>query len=158
MRAVCVDIKFGETKSDEKRPEDGMGENPTRGKFSFRRILPILIVLAVAAVGYFTLGDQVSFETLKENRESLVGFRDANYLLTSAVFIIVYVIIVAFSLPGAAVASLTGGFLFQLFPGALYNIVAATIGATAIFTAARFGLGDYLSKKNGRGQWHRSKD
>jgi uncharacterized membrane protein YdjX (TVP38/TMEM64 family) len=59
----------------------------------------------------------------------------------------VYVLIVAFSLPGATVATLTGGFLFGTFPGALFNIVAATIGAAAIFLAARWGLGERLAAR-----------
>jgi len=77
----------------------------------------------------------------------LLAWRDANFITASLGFILVYVAIVAFSLPGAAIISLTGGFLFGLFPGALYNITSATIGAVIIFQAARFGLGDYLSRR-----------
>ena len=68
-------------------------------------------------------------------------------MLTVAVFIVLYIVIVAFSLPGATIATLTGGFLFATFPGALYNVIGATIGATAIFTAARMGLGASLGAK-----------
>jgi len=110
-----------------------------------KRLIPLILIVVVAAVGYMTLGEYLTFERLGANREALLAFRDANYALTSAAFIGAYVAVVAFSLPGAAVASLTGGFLFGLFPGALYNILAATIGASAIFAAARMGLGEYLS-------------
>ena len=41
----------------------------------------------------------------------------------------------------------TGGFLFATFPGALFNITAATIGASLIFVAARWGLGERLAAK-----------
>ena len=58
-----------------------------------------------------------------------------------------YVVIVAFSLPGATIATLTGGFLFATFPGALFNVTAATIGATAIFQAARWGFGEKLGAR-----------
>jgi uncharacterized membrane protein YdjX (TVP38/TMEM64 family) len=44
-------------------------------------------------------------------------------------------------LPGALVATLAGGFLFGLFPGVAFNVVAATLGAVAIFLAARAGFG-----------------
>jgi uncharacterized membrane protein YdjX (TVP38/TMEM64 family) len=54
---------------------------------------------------------------------------------------------VAFSLPGATVATLTGGFLFDLFPGTLINVAAATLGATGIFLAARLGFGDALAHR-----------
>ncbi len=111
------------------------------------RKLPLIAILVVAAIGAFTLRDYLSFEALRDNREALLAFRDANYLLTVLGFIAAYVAIVAFSLPGATIATLTGGFLFATFPGALYNITAATIGATAIFLAARWGLGERLAEK-----------
>ena len=74
----------------------------------------------VKTVGAVTLRDYLSFETLAANREALEAFRDANYLLTAGVFILAYVLIVGFSLPGATIATLTGGFLFGVFPGALF--------------------------------------
>ena len=55
--------------------------------------------------------------------------------------------IVVFSLPGAAVASVTGGFLFGLFTGTAFNVISATIGAAGIFLAARWGLGATLTAK-----------
>ncbi|MDJ0627679.1 MAG: TVP38/TMEM64 family protein [Rhodobacter sp.] len=111
------------------------------------RRLPLIAIAVVAVIGAFTLRDYLSFETLRDNREALLAFRDANYLLTVLAFMAIYVVIVAFSLPGATVATLTGGFLFATFPGALFNITAATIGATAIFTAARWGFGERLGAK-----------
>jgi uncharacterized membrane protein YdjX (TVP38/TMEM64 family) len=56
-------------------------------------------------------------------------------------FVAAYVAIVALSLPGATVATLTGGFLFGMFPGVLLNVTGATIGACLIFLAARAGFG-----------------
>lgn len=109
--------------------------------------LPLIAILAVAVIGAFTLRDYLSFETLAENREALIGFRDANYLLAVLVFVAAYVVIVGFSLPGATIATLTGGFLFGTFPGVLFNVTGATIGAIVIFLAARWGLGEKLAAK-----------
>ena len=109
--------------------------------------LPIVAIVLVALTGIFTLGDYLSFEALRENREVLLAFRDANYAATVAVFIAAYVVIVAFSLPGGTIATLTGGFLFATFPGALFNIVSATIGAMLIFLAVRWGLGARLGAR-----------
>ncbi len=111
------------------------------------RRLPLLIVVGVALIGAFTLREYLSFETLSRNREALLGFRDAHYAVTVVGFVAAYVAIVAFSLPGATLATLTGGFLFGVMPGALYNIVAATSGATLIFLAARLGLGETLAAR-----------
>lgn len=118
-----------------------------QSKSGFARRLPLIAILTVAAIGAFTLRDFLSFEALAENREALIAFRDANYLGTVLAFMAVYVVIVAFSLPGATIATLTGGFLFATFPGALFNVTAATIGAIAIFLAARWGLGERLAAK-----------
>lgn len=111
------------------------------------RRLPLAVILAAAAIGAFALRDHLSFEALAENRERLLALRDAHYLATALAFMAAYVLIVALSLPGATVATLTGGFLFGVFPGALFNIVAATAGAAAIFTAAKLGAGDRLAAR-----------
>lgn len=109
--------------------------------------LPILAIAVAAVVGAFTLRDQISFDTLAQNREALIAFRDGNFLLASLVFIGAYVAIVSFSLPGATIATLTGGFLFGLFPGVLYNVLGATLGAVAVFLAARAGFGADMAAK-----------
>ncbi len=117
------------------------------GKLSMRKLLPIAVILVVAAVGFATLRDYLTFDTIKDNRFALIEFRYSNYALMSFAFVGAYIVVVAFSLPGAAVTSMAGGFLFGLFPGSLYNVLAATIGASAIFLAAQMGLGNYLSSK-----------
>jgi uncharacterized membrane protein YdjX (TVP38/TMEM64 family) len=109
--------------------------------------VPILVILIVAVAGFFLLRPYASFDQLALHRETLVAYRDAHFVYASLAFIAAYVLIAAFSLPGAAVISVTGGFLFGLFPGVFYNVIAATIGATAIFLAARAGFGASLSRK-----------
>ncbi len=116
-------------------------------KSGLARKLPMIAIIVVALIGAFTLRDYLSFDALRDNREALIAFRDANYVLTVMLFIAAYVVIVGFSLPGATIATLTGGFLFATFPGALYNVTGATIGATIIFLAARWGLGEKLASK-----------
>ncbi|WP_299849505.1 VTT domain-containing protein [uncultured Roseovarius sp.] len=123
-------------------------ENVTQPeKASILRHAPLAIILIVAVIGFFTLRDYLTFETLRENREALLAFRDANFLGIVVVFIAIYFVIVAFSLPGAAVASVTGGFLFGLTFGTIFNVVAASLGAFAIFLAARWGLGKTLAAR-----------
>ena len=137
-----------------------MTEMTQAPKSGLAKRLPLIAILLVAIVGAFTLKDYLSFETLRENREALLAFRDANYLGTVLVFVGIYVAIVAFSLPGASVATLTGGFLFATFPGSLFNVLAATIGAILIFLAARWGFGEKLAAKmeNSDGAVKRIKD
>jgi uncharacterized membrane protein YdjX (TVP38/TMEM64 family) len=121
--------------------------DPLKKPSRWRAKLPLIAVVIAAAIGAFALRDYLSFESLRDNREALLAFRDENYLLTALAFVAAYIAIVAFSLPGATPATLTGGFLFGLFPGALFNVLGATIGAVLIFMAVRTGLGKGLAAK-----------
>lgn len=116
-------------------------------KASLARKLPFLLILLASAVGAFALRDQLSFAALAQNREALLAYRDAHFGLAVLGFMAAYVAIVALSLPGATVATLTGGFLFGVFPGSLINVVAATVGAVAVFLAARTGFGQGVAKR-----------
>jgi uncharacterized membrane protein YdjX (TVP38/TMEM64 family) len=119
-------------------------------KPSLKRALP-LIVLGVGAVAAAVfLGDQLSFEALERNREVLLAWRDANYPLAVVGFILAYALAVAFSVPGAIWFTLAAGFLFGTVPATAIVVVAATLGATGIFLAARTGLGDALRARSGK--------
>jgi len=115
--------------------------------YSARRMAPFAVIILAAILGFVFLRDYLNFDQLAQNQEALQAWRDSHFVLASLVFIGIYIAIVAFSLPGAAIISLAGGFLFGLFPGVLYNIGSATVGATAIFMAARMGFGEALSAK-----------
>lgn len=119
-------------------------DTPTR---RWTRHLPLAAILLVAGPGFFLLRDTLTFETLRANREALTAFRDAHFLVMALGFALAYVAIVAFSLPGAAVASVTGGFLFGLWAGTALNVAAATVGAVLIFLAARAGLGRTVAQR-----------
>ncbi|WP_108258244.1 TVP38/TMEM64 family protein [Mangrovicoccus ximenensis] len=114
---------------------------------SAARHLPLILLVAGGIAGTVLLGDRLSFESLAEHREALLALRDSHYAAAAAGFVLLYALAVAFSLPGATVATLTGGFLFGTFPGVLFNIAGATAGACAIFLAARAGLGARLAAK-----------
>lgn len=114
---------------------------------SLTRYLPLVAVVIGAGIGWYLLRDYLSFQALADNREALIAFRDANYLLTAGLFMLAYALIVTFSLPGATIATLTGGFLFATFPGALFNVAGATLGATAIFMAAQTSFGAKLGER-----------
>ena len=63
-------------------------------------------------------------------------------VLAVIVFILAYAVSTALSLPGGAVLSVTGGFLFGTAFGGLWTVIGATVGATAIFLVAKTALGD----------------
>jgi uncharacterized membrane protein YdjX (TVP38/TMEM64 family) len=119
----------------------------TETRPAWQRWLPLILIAAGALAGLWLLRDTLTFEALRDNREALIGFRDGWPVATVVLFVAAYVGIVAFSLPGASIATLTGGFLFGVFPGSLYNVLGATLGAAAIFTVVRLGMGDALKAR-----------
>lgn len=121
-----------------------MTDTPPNSK---ARLLPLAVIGLVAISGAFLLRDSLSFAALAEHHEALLAFREAHYVATALVFITAYIAIVGFSLPGATIATLAGGFLFGTFPGVLFNVVGATLGACVIFSAARWGLGERLAAR-----------
>lgn len=128
-----------------------MSENTSPARSPVRH-LPLIVIAVGAGLGAFLLRDTLGFETLRAHREALIAYRDAHYVMAVLVFMALYVGMVTFSLPGALVATLTGGFLFGTWPGVLYNVLAATTGATLIFLAARWGLGERLAARMDQGE------
>ena len=114
----------------------------------FRRLVQgwaLMVFFVIISLGYYFLHDYLSFEMLREHRETLASFRDANYTAAVLIFILAYIFFVAFSVPGGLMLSITGGFLFWTFPGVFYNMIGATLGATTIFFAARWSFGVRLA-------------
>ena len=108
-------------------------------KLDLRKTVVILLFI-IAAFGLSFFSELISFESLKENRSDISDFRDENFILSIILFWLFYFLLVVFSLPGAAVASVSGGFLFGLNLGLLINVTAASTGATVLFILVRYGL------------------
>jgi uncharacterized membrane protein YdjX (TVP38/TMEM64 family) len=130
-----------------------MGTDHDRKKkpgIPWRRLLP-LVVLGAGLLAFFLFGldSYLSFEALHQNRVWLKQQVAQSPLPAAAAFVALYVAVVAFSLPGGAVMTIAGGFLFGQWLGTVYVTVAATAGATVLFLAARTALGDVLRAKAG---------
>lgn len=115
-----------------------------------RRLAPLAVILAGIAV-FFALGldRYLSIDTLRDNREALQAAVADNPVLSAVLFGLLYAVVIAFSLPGGALMTVTGGFLFGPVQGTAYVVVAATLGATALFLVARSALGDGLRDRAG---------
>jgi uncharacterized membrane protein YdjX (TVP38/TMEM64 family) len=95
------------------------------------------VVALLAALRLTPLGDLLSLETLAGHREALAAHVARHAVLAAAAFVVIYVAVVALSLPGATVMTLAGGFLFGAASGTALTVVAATTGATLVFLFAR---------------------
>ena len=83
----------------------------------------------------------LTFSSLAQNRDWLHGLVQRWGILAAFVYVMAYATLVALSVPGGAVLTMAGGFLFGPWLGTLCAVVGATLGATGIFLAARAGLG-----------------
>lgn len=110
-----------------------------------RRFGPLLLLLAGLGLFFLFGFDQyLTFETLKQHRETLLAFVSNYRFLAPLIYMLVYAAVVALSVPGGAVMTIAGGFLFGSLFGTFYVVIAATIGATMLFLIARTALGDSL--------------
>jgi uncharacterized membrane protein YdjX (TVP38/TMEM64 family) len=115
-----------------------------------RKLVLLLVFIGViAAFFYFDLQRHLSLDSLKENRDQLLEVTQRHYAPAVAAFIGIYILQTAFSLPGAAILTLAGGFVFGSILGTLYVNVGATGGATLAFLAARYLFHDWVEKKFG---------
>ncbi len=119
-------------------------------RFTLWRLLPVALIAAgFAAVFAFDLDRFLGLEALKQNREALLAWRADHEVLAALAFVGAYALVVALSLPGAVWMTIAGGFLFGTIAATIYVVVAATLGAAAIFLAARHAFSDLLHAKAG---------
>lgn len=110
-------------------------------------ILALIIIATFILIRIFGLHTLLSFENLQNSKTVLLEYLVDHYLITVLIFILLYTVSVAFSIPGATILTLSAGFLFGTIMGALYANIGATIGAILIFIFARYLIGDKLQDK-----------
>jgi uncharacterized membrane protein YdjX (TVP38/TMEM64 family) len=112
----------------------------------------IIIAIFVALFGAFFafgLGRYLTLDALRDNRAALQAFVAAHGLSAGLSFVVLYMVAVALSFPGATILTLAGGFLFGTFLGAALSVTGATAGAAVLFVAAKTAFGDSLRHRAG---------
>jgi uncharacterized membrane protein YdjX (TVP38/TMEM64 family) len=108
----------------------------------------IVILFAIAyGLGWHR---ELSFETLIRNHAAIHGFVTAHEALALTAFFAIYVLVVSLSLPGGAILSVIGGYLFGPVLGGGAAYLGALAGATIIFLLARSAVGEFLTRRAGR--------
>jgi uncharacterized membrane protein YdjX (TVP38/TMEM64 family) len=131
---------------------NGMQEQSKAGAKNgqIKRWLPLAIVVAAAGLAFaFDLHKLLSFKTIGLNYAYLKEFIARNLALAVVVYVLVYTAVVALSLPGALIMTLTGGLLFGWLVGAPATVIGATAGATLLFLVARSSFGEALAERAG---------
>lgn len=112
------------------------------------RALPLLLVIAVL-IGVVATGvsDRLSWAEL---RDHLVGWRALAARQPNAaiaLYLAVYTVSVAISVPGSVWLTIAGGLLFGTVEGAALAVIAATCGAIPLFLATRHALAPVLERR-----------
>lgn len=118
--------------------------------FPVGRYVPLgLLALGLVAFFVFDLDRFVGLSVLQDHRDLLLAMVASNWLVAAVGFVTIYAIAVAFSIPGAVFITLIGGFLFGLVGGSILVVLGATLGALAVFVAARTAFGAVLRRRTG---------
>jgi len=125
-------------------------QTSTRSKSGYGKLIVALVFVGVAIGALFYFDPQRVFEVVKENRDRLLDFTEANYSAAVGLFIVMYCAVVGFSLPVGAVMTVAGGFLFGPVAATVFVNVGATTGATLAFLVARYLLRDAVEQKFGK--------
>ncbi len=109
--------------------------------------LGISFLALLIGLRYSGLGSYITLEMVQQKRLEMMQYVNEHYLLAALAFILVYIMIVVFALPLAALTTVAGGFLFGVIPGAIYTNIGATIGAMIFFLMVRHSVGKTLQEK-----------
>ncbi len=108
-----------------------------------------LVLLLIVLFKVFGLDQYLTLSYIKEQQARFGELYAANKVMVIGLYMLVYIVVTALSLPGAAVMTLAGGGLFGLVTGTIVVSFASTIGATLACIVARYLLRDWVQNKFG---------
>jgi uncharacterized membrane protein YdjX (TVP38/TMEM64 family) len=117
-------------------------------KYWKKILLLAAILLLIVLIRISGADSYLTFEQFSNYRELLMRSVESNYIISVLIYIGLYIVVAALSIPGAAVLTLSGGFLFGLISVAYVNL-GATAGAIFAFIAARYLLGNWIQNRYG---------
>lgn len=119
-------------------------------KSSLAKWLPLVALAGIMALTY-AMGwhRYLSFKTIGLNYESMQVFIAGNLLQAAGIYMLIYIAVVALSLPGGLLMTLAGGLLFGWKVGIPATVIAATIGASLLFLVVKTSFGETLAAKAG---------
>ncbi len=122
----------------------------SNGKAYGRFVVVAVLALLLIVLWTSGAGDALTLERLKSQQADLQAWTNARPLFASLAFGLLYVGVVALSIPGAAVMTLAAGAVFGFLHGLVLVSFASTIGATLAFLVARFLLREPLRRRYGK--------
>ena len=118
---------------------------------NFRKLALLAgIAIAVAVYAHYDLGQSLNLATLKAQQQNIAALLEQNPWQLAGFYFVVYVVMTALSLPGAALLTLAGGAIFGVVWGTVIVSFASSIGATLAFLVSRFLLRDWVVARFGQ--------
>jgi uncharacterized membrane protein YdjX (TVP38/TMEM64 family) len=114
-----------------------------------RLVIAGLAILAAAVLLLANLEGGLTLDRLLAHRAALETRIADNRTGSVLIYGLGYAAMVALSIPGASVGTIAAGLLFGPFVGGALAGVAGTLGATALFLAARMAIGESLARRAG---------
>ncbi|MFH2305878.1 TVP38/TMEM64 family protein [Enterobacter hormaechei] len=111
------------------------------------------ISLLCALLGAFVLivvllpPGMLSLDTLKIHQQTLLDRVEQAPLQSALIYFAVYVLVSALSIPGAALLTLLGGAIFNLWEATLLVSLASTLCATLAMLVSRYLLRDWVQRR-----------
>ena len=117
---------------------------PEKNKQVKIMLLIAFFTIVVALFFVFDLQKYLTLEYLKSSKAFFISSYENNPILVLGSYFLFYIVITAFSLPGAVWMTLGGGAFFGLFAGTVIVSFASSIGATLAMLISRFLLRDWV--------------
>ncbi|WP_429068895.1 FAD-dependent oxidoreductase [Aeromonas dhakensis] len=114
-----------------------------------RLLLVLVMGCLIGAFFAFDLGHYLSLPQLQARQAELAALVERHFGAAALLFVAVYVVSTALSLPGASLLTLAGSAVFGVAWGLLLVSFASSIGATLAFLSARFLLRDWVERRFG---------
>lgn len=113
-------------------------------------LVGLLLILVLGTFGALDLAPDLSLEALKASHSDFVQLHAQQPFRVAALYVVVYVLATALSIPGAVIITLAGGAVFGFWQGLLLVSFASSIGATLAFLASRFVLREWVQARFGQ--------
>ncbi|MFQ2084465.1 FAD-dependent oxidoreductase [Aeromonas veronii] len=114
-----------------------------------RLLLALVMGGLIGAFFALDLGRYLTLDALQAQQAAVAQWVDSHFVSASLLFVLIYVLSTALSLPGASLLTLGGSAVFGVAWGLLLVSFASTLGATLAFLSARFLLRDWVEQRFG---------
>ena len=113
-----------------------------------KHLLPLALLIAgLVALWAFGLQQNLSWASLSRHQAKLLAAVAARPVEAASAYLVIYAIVVACSVPEAAIITVVGGLLFGTALGGTLAIIGASIGAVILFLAARYAFADLVAAR-----------